>query len=85
MSSTTTDSESSVIFVGTSTNIKTAADVHPEQEKFGNNFVLETPPRYQTTKRKPILRTHSVPDTQQEQENKATGKYTWKIDTYESF
>ena len=54
-SSTNTDTDSSVIFVGESKNIKTNAELHPEQSKFGTDFVHfvpETPTSKQTGRKK---------------------------------
>ena len=71
-----TDTDSSVIFVGESKNIKSNAEVHPEHTKFGKHFVHfvpETPTSSQTgRKRRKILHT-SIPDSQQQQ-NKSYGK-----------
>ena len=78
MSSTSTDTDSSVIFIGTSKNLKTTAEVHTEQERFGKDFVMETPPRNQTGKRRTILQTNFVPDTQEQQGTHNTGKFILK-------
>ena len=74
-SSTNTDTDSSVIFVVESKNIKTNAELHPEQSKFGRDFVHfvpETPTSKQTGRKKTILQTF-IPDSQ-DQHIKDNGK-----------
>ena len=57
--STATDTDSSVIFVGVSQNIKVQADVHKEDMQL-EGVVPETPPKNQP-KKKTILKNFSVP------------------------
>ena len=74
-SSTNTDTDSLVIFIGESKNIKTNAELHPEQSKFGTDFVHfvpETPTSKQTGRKKRILQTF-IPDSQ-DQHIKDNGK-----------
>ena len=74
-SSTNTDTDSSVIFVGESKNIQTNAELHPEQSKFGRDFVHfvpETPTSKQIGRKKTIIQTF-IPDSE-DQHIKNNGK-----------
>ena len=64
---TSTDTDSSVVFIGVSKNIKVEADVHAADQKDTNQKVLYLKhlKKKQLPKKKKILQNFSLPETEQ--------------------
>ena len=61
---TSTDTDSSVIFVGVSKTIKVEADVHKQESSPSPAVVPETPQKEQAPKRRTFFNNFTVPQTQ---------------------
>ena len=61
---TSTDTDSSVIFVGVSKTIKVEADVHKQESSPSPAVVSETPQKEQAPKRRTFFKDFTVPETQ---------------------